>query len=117
MKNRYLLVLGTAIAAALALPSMSLSSRAEDVANIPTPEEARAALLAPISRQPSTGDALATTIGAGDRDANAGSQPSPDGNASAEPPPSGPIGSFGQTIPAKFSKRNEIGRASCRERV
>ena len=25
-----------------------------------------------------------------------------------EPPPSGPIGSFGQTIPAKFSKRNDI---------
>src|SRR4029079_18086763 len=28
--------------------------------------------------------------------------------ASSEPPPSGPIGSFGQTIPAKFSKRNDI---------
>jgi len=25
-----------------------------------------------------------------------------------EPPPSGPIGSFGQTIPAKVSKRNDI---------
>lgn len=25
-----------------------------------------------------------------------------------EPPPSGPIGSFGETIPAKFSKRNDI---------
>ncbi len=105
MKNRYLL--GTAVAAALALPSMSLSSRADDAANIPTPEEARAALLAPIPRQPSTGDALAATIGAGGRDANAGSQSSPDGNASAEPPPSGPVGSFGQTIPAKFSKRND----------
>ncbi len=31
-----------------------------------------------------------------------------DGNATSEPPPSGPIGSFGQTIPAKFSKRNDI---------
>jgi hypothetical protein len=29
-------------------------------------------------------------------------------NASNEPPPSGPIGSFGQTIPAKFSKRNDL---------
>ena len=29
-------------------------------------------------------------------------------NPSNEPPPSGPIGSFGQTIPAKFSKRNDI---------
>ena len=28
--------------------------------------------------------------------------------ASGEPPPSGPIGSFGETIPAKFSKRNDI---------
>jgi hypothetical protein len=27
---------------------------------------------------------------------------------SNEPPPSGPIGSFGQTIPAKFSKRNDV---------
>jgi hypothetical protein len=29
-------------------------------------------------------------------------------SAAGEPPPSGPIGSFGQTIPAKFSKRNDI---------
>jgi hypothetical protein len=28
--------------------------------------------------------------------------------AAGELPPSGPIGSFGQTIPAKFSKRNDI---------
>ena len=28
-------------------------------------------------------------------------------STSNEPPPSGPIGSFGQTIPAKFSKRND----------
>ena len=83
------------------------SSQSADVTNIPTPEEARAALMAPISRQPSTGDASAATTGTGGRDANTGSQPSPDGNASAEPPPSGPIGSFGQTIPAKFSKRND----------
>ena len=134
MKNRYLLALGTTVAAALVLPSMSMTSHAQDatnpglvpntgqintgmaaqpssqsadVSNMPTPEEARAALLAPISRQPSTGDALPVTTGTGGRDANAGSQPPPDGNATAEPPPSGPIGSFGQTIPAKFSKRND----------
>jgi hypothetical protein len=131
MKNRHLLVLGTAVAAVLALPFLSYaqdgtnpglvpntgqintgvaaqsSSQSSDVSNIPTPEEARAALLAPISKQPSTGDAPATTTGTGGRDANAGSQPSPDSNASTEPPPSGPIGSFGQTIPAKFSKRND----------
>jgi hypothetical protein len=106
MKKRYLLALGTAVAAVFALPSMSVSGHAED-AIIPTPEEARAALTAPISRQPSTGDASAATTGIGGRDANAGSQPSADGNASAEPPPAGPIGSFGQTIPAKFSKRND----------
>jgi hypothetical protein len=29
-------------------------------------------------------------------------------SAAGEPPPSGPIGSTGETIPAKFSKRNEI---------
>jgi hypothetical protein len=29
-------------------------------------------------------------------------------SASSEPPPSGPIGSVGETIPAKFSKRNDI---------
>jgi len=134
MKMRYLLALGTAVAAALALTSMGVpghaedatnpglvpntgqisaggatppSSQSSDVTNVPTPEEARAALMAPISKQPSTGDASVATTGTGGRDANAGSQPSPDGNASAEPPPSGPIGSFGQTIPAKYSKRND----------
>lgn len=132
MKKRYLLALGTAVAAVLALPSMSVPGHAEDATNpglvphtgqintgmtaqpssqssdvttIPTPEEARAALMAPISKQPSTGDASAATTGTGG-DAAAGTQPSAAGNASAEPPPSGPIGSFGQTIPAKFSKRN-----------
>ncbi|HEY6699815.1 MAG TPA: hypothetical protein VI137_03205 [Pseudolabrys sp.] len=33
---------------------------------------------------------------------------SANGISSGEPPPSGPIGSFGETIPAKFSKRNDI---------
>lgn len=134
MKTRYFLALGTAVAAALALPSILISTHAEDATNpglvpntgqintgkaaqpwsqsreatnIPTPEEARAALMAPIPKQPSTGDALTGTTGTGGRDANAGSQPAQEGNASAEPPPSGPIGSFGQTIPAKFSKRND----------
>jgi hypothetical protein len=134
MKNRSLLILGTAVATALVVPSMTMSSYAADatnpglvpntgqintgaaaqpssqsadVTNMPTPDEARAALMAPISRQPSTGDAPAATTGTGGRDANAGSQPSLDSNTSAEPPPSGPIGSFGQTIPAKFSKRND----------
>ena len=79
-------------------------SQSAEVSKIPTPEEARAALMQPISRQPSAGDAAAGTTG------SAGQQP-PMQNASGasnEPPPSGPIGSFGQTIPAKFSKRNDI---------
>ncbi len=135
MKSRYSFVLGTAVATVLAHTSMSIpayaedatnpglvsntgqinngraaqpSSQSADVANIPTPEEARAALMAPISRQPSTGDALAATTGTGGRDASGGSQSALDNNVSTEPPPSGPIGSFGQTIPAKFSKRNDI---------
>lgn len=80
------------------------SSQLADFSNIPTPEEARAALMQPISRQPSTGDAQTITTGSG-------GQQAPTANASGasnEPPPSGPIGSFGQTIPAKFSKRNDI---------
>jgi hypothetical protein len=70
---------------------------------MPTPEEARAALMAPISKQPSTGDALPATTGTGMQSAQGTST----AGASSEPPPSGPIGSFGQTIPAKFSKRND----------
>jgi len=135
MTIRYSLVLGAAVAAALALPSISVSIRAEDAlnpgfvpntgqinpgtprqpssqstddTNLPTQEEARAALMAPISKQPSTGDASASTTGKGSQDANAGSTEPGNANASVEPPPSGPIGSFGQTVPAKFSRRNDI---------
>lgn len=135
MTIRYSLVLGAAVAAALASPSISVSIHAEDALNpgfvpdtgqinpgtapqpwskstdssiVPTQEEARAALMAPISKQPSTGDASASTTGKGSQDANAGSLEPANTGASAEPPPSGPIGSFGQTIPAKFSKRNDI---------
>jgi len=82
------------------------SSQPPDLRSIPTPEEARAALMAPISKQPSTGDASAATTGAGAT--SAGSQQPNGTGASAEPPPSGPIGSVGQTIPAKFSRRNDI---------
>src|SRR5439155_24919175 len=73
------------------------SSQSTDFANMPTPEQARAALMAPISKQPSTGEALPATTGSGAQAAT--------GN---ELPPSGPIGSFGQTIPAKFSQRNDV---------
>jgi hypothetical protein len=73
-------------------------------ARIPTPDEAWAAIIEPISRQPSAGGAVPTTTGAGNQQQ---SVPGATG-ISNEPPPSGPIGSFGQTIPAKFSKRNNI---------
>jgi hypothetical protein len=79
------------------------SSQSTDFANMPTPEEARAALMAPISRQPSTGEASNATTGTGAQ----GAQATNASEAANEPPPSGPIGSFGQTIPAKFSKRND----------
>lgn len=66
---------------------------------VPSPEQARAALMAPISKQPSTGGAVrAVTTGLG---LNASSDV-------ADIPPSGPIGSVGETIPAKFSRRNDI---------
>jgi hypothetical protein len=73
-------------------------------ARISTPEAAWAAIIEPISRQPSAGDPASTTTGAAGQQ-----QPTPGMvGTSSEPPPSGPIGSFGQTIPAKFSRRNDI---------
>jgi hypothetical protein len=138
MKNRCLLVAGAAVTAILALSSMTalvsaedgvttptnpsfapntgqinrgiaqqLSSQSSDVPNMPTPEEARAALMTPVSKQPSTGDALPTTTGIGAQEKQETTNTGAAGKIN-EPPPSGPIGSFGQTIPAKFSKRNDI---------
>jgi hypothetical protein len=79
-------------------------SRSAQAENIPSAEEAWAALVEPISRQPSAGAAAPATTG------TTGQQTSPPDAATSsnEPPPSGPIGSFGQTIPAKFSKRNDV---------
>jgi hypothetical protein len=116
-------------------------SQSNEVANIPTPDEARRALLTPVSKQPSAGNmpnatrpeaqtfggpsanqesknavggpqGLTTsgtvpTPGGGQAGAQAAS-PGPGSTAGAEPAPSGPIASFGETIPAKFSKRNDI---------
>jgi len=61
--------------------------------------------MAPVSKQPSTGNASDATTGTGAQQASPNAGP---GGATNEPPPSGPIGSFGQTIPAKFSERNDI---------
>src|SRR4249919_3504878 len=95
MKNRYSLWLGTALAAVLAVSSMGTihaedratvptnpgfvpnsgqinpgvtlqaPSQSADFARIPTPDEARAALMTPVSKQPSTGDASVATTGTG----------------------------------------------------
>jgi len=58
-------------------------------------------------------EALTTAGSTPDRTAvKAGGQPASTATSSTssagEPPPSGPIGSFGQTIPAKFSNRNDV---------
>lgn len=103
MTNSRRLLLATALTFTFALPATVV--RAQD-SGIPTPEESRAALLEPISTQPSLGNEVAqpsppTTSGSG---VASGSNTA----ASGEPPPSGPIGAVGETIPAKFSKRNDI---------
>jgi hypothetical protein len=85
---------------------IAVPSDSREVIKIPTQQEAREALMMPVSTQPSTGEtpASAATTGAapssGDHIAT-----SP---AVASPPPSGPIGSIGQTLPAKFSTRNDV---------
>ena len=61
---------------------------------IPTPAQARAAKMMPDSNQPSPGP----------QDANANATT---GTASSAPAAAGPIGATGQTMPAKFSKRND----------
>jgi hypothetical protein len=114
MTSRCLLGVVAALAATLILSSLAAPAHADDMipinpgfvpATMPTPDEARAALMTPVSTQPSTGDPATATTGV------AAQQASPNAGAAGatnEPPPSGPIGSIGQTLPAKFSKRNDI---------
>jgi hypothetical protein len=126
-------------------------TQSSEIVSIPTPEESRAALMMPISTQPSAGtmpteprpelpSATApkqtqiehapraqresqNAAGGPEGITTAGSTPVSNGptgtpsasvtagkgaSASCEPPPSGPIGSVGETIPAKFSRRNDI---------
>ncbi len=79
----------------------------------PAQEDARAALMTPDNGAPSAGQS--TGQGAGTAQAtppapNGGGQPS-SGNASSAAPsagPSGPIGATIQTMPAKFSHRNDV---------
>ncbi len=112
-------------------------SNSTDVRKIPTHAEAVAAVMMPVSTQPSAGTVIvsgpqdsgtnasvsaqtasgqqpAATTGAATSE-KAGAEPPSTVNsdssataAAAAPPPSGPIGSVGETIPAKFSKRNDI---------
>lgn len=85
------------------VPKQGASQSQEAVIRSPQ-QAARAALMMPIPTQPSTGDTPGSnaqppaTTGAGGKSLAA--------SPSGEPPPSGPIGSVGQTIPAKFSARN-----------
>jgi hypothetical protein len=91
-------------------------SQSSEVTNIPTPEESRRALMTPISKQPSAGDTASaprpeaqTFGGPNTKQESQNAAGGPQGSsAMGEPPPSGPIGSVGETIPAKFSKRNDI---------
>lgn len=144
----------TSVAFTLVLPAVV---RAEG-RSIPTPEESRAALMEPISTQPSLGDGPVQPLPAAEApqhqdaskqreskntiggpqgtgansnhpqwgDQALGQKPSPpvtsgsggvdkgtaasDSNVAAkgEPQPWGPIGAVGETVPAKFSKRNDI---------
>jgi hypothetical protein len=113
-------------------------SSSVDIRKIPNPAEARAALMMPVSTQPSTGSAPpdgpqvagtnaglpggaqisseqkpAATSGAAVSE-KAGSEPAasissgPTATAAVGVPPSGPIGATGQTMPSKFSQRNDI---------
>jgi hypothetical protein len=75
------------------VPKQGASQSQEAVIRSPQ-QAARAAVMTPIPTQPSTGDTPGSNA-----------QP-PAASPSGEPPPSGPIGSVGQTIPAKFSARN-----------
>lgn len=80
-------------------------SDSREVTKIPTQQEVREALMMPVSTQPSTGETPMPEATTGAAPSNDNSAVSP---STAPPPPSGPIGSIGQTLPAKFSKRNEV---------
>jgi hypothetical protein len=93
---------------------IQVPSDSREVIRIPTPQEARAALMMPVSTQPSTGEAAVPATPA----ATTGVSPANEAlnqaglalaaPAGAAPPPSGPIGAIGQTLPAKVSQRNEV---------
>jgi hypothetical protein len=72
----------------------------------PAQEDARAALMMPDNGAPSAGQGEpANQAGQGDQAGQGGQQTAPSQNGGAQ---SGPIGSTVQTMPAKFSKRNDL---------
>ena len=78
---------------------------------IPTPAEVRAAKSMPDSNQPALGQGLVELVPSATANATTSSGSSTtgsDSSAAAAPAPSGPIGATGQTMPTKFSKRNDI---------
>ena len=95
-----------------------MPSDLREVIKIPTPQEARAALMMPVSTQPSTGEAAAPATSAATTGVSPASEAGNQGGnqsglaaaspAGVAPPASGPIGAIGQTLPAKVSQRNEV---------
>lgn len=112
-------------------------STSTDIRIIPTPEESRAALMMPVATEPSAGAPVSGSQGSGaisspsEQTASgqppaattgaatsekAGTEPAASVSAGSSttptaaglPAPSGPIGATGQTMPAKFSSRNDI---------
>ena len=81
--------------------AIQVPSDSREAIKIPTQQEAREALMMAVSTQPSTGVSPASA-------ATTGAAPSNGNDVGAGPPPSGPIASIGQTLPAKFSKRNDV---------
>ena len=128
LNSRHQFMLATALATGLvvAAPLAIGQVRTPDSATlqadrkIPTPEESRAALMTPVSDQSSAGAATKTpasepqTSGSGTPEragaepaASVGTSTSATPAATGQPSPSGPIGATGQTMPAKFSSRND----------
>lgn len=89
------------------MPQQASSASTETI-QVPTHEETLAAKMTPISTQPSAGDAPGVMQDPQPATTGAGTTEHPAGVSANAVPPSGPIGSVGETIPAKFSKRNDV---------
>ena len=84
-------------------------SQASITIPVPTPQQTLAAKMTPIPTQPSAGDNPTAVIELSPvQTTGSGNNDNPSGAGANAPPPAGPIGSTGETIPAKYSKRNDI---------